>query len=369
MVSHRRARQLVLLAALLPGCWIEREPPPVYPGAGARPPQEQPPPVPASATVLEGDTSLDPGALAAGVSAVNGSLSGCFAQAGQVELTVRLDGDGHPQEVQGASSDPACLMQAMRQAPLPRPNQPTVFRTVLWVNGGASSSSPASNDPAAAAAGARHDVFLVTIASVRLDPTRPDGRPWDEGAGSAPDVFVKLLRNGEEVLRSPTVADSLEPTFDAEAGRSLRLGPADELLVEIYDDDPGTPELITRFQVGAPGQAELERGAWEIGPSPPMQLLTVRLAPPRTLVGTGIRWEKRRGALEVLEVAVDSPAAQAGVVLGDRIVTVEGQRVRGLEVQALEALFRGDPGSSLQIELEHAGQLRPLTLERAVVFY
>lgn len=213
-------------------------------------------------------------------------------------------------------------------------------------------------------------MFLVTIVSTRMDAARPDGRPWDEGRGAPPDVYVRLVRNGEELLRTPTVADTPSPSFDITAGRSLGLGPDDEVVFEVHDDDSPRPsELVTRFRVPAPSARDLERGSWEIGPSPPMQRLSITLGPPRSLVGTGVRWERRRGSVRVLEVAPDSPAARAGVRPGDLVVTVEGQRARTLAVDALEALFRGEVGTRMRLELERDGRTLEVEVERAIVYY
>jgi hypothetical protein len=396
----RSARFLLLLALVggLAGCFIEQPgtQDPNYPTT-PRPDAGRPgAPTTATATVVAGDSTLDPGALAAAVSAVGGELGRCFVGSGQVDLVVTLDTNGRPTAVRGLG-DPPCLLPIVQAATFPRPSVPTEFQVNLWVTASANvptqptpvgappeggvipvstgpdpSPSPSPNPaPAPAPANHRRDVFLVTIASVRVEPSRADGRPWDDGGGaaSAPDLFVKLYRNDVEVIRTDTIPDITSPSFSDARARSLRLGPADVLRFEIWEDDPGAPEVVTRFEVPAPSQEHLAQGTWEIGPSPPMQLLRIALATPRTMIGTGIRWEVRRGALEVLEIALDSPAALAGVVVGDRIHVVDGQRVRGVAAGALEELFRGAAGSRMRLAVEHAGQRRQVDLERATVFY
>ena len=375
---------LVALAAASAGCFIEQPgmTDPAYPGTGQRPNGQNGSPSPATASVLSGDAALDPGGLAAAVTGVAEQLGRCFVGTGQVDLVLSLDTSGTVTEVQGPG-DTACLLPAVQAASYPRPAVPTQFRVSLWVearagatsegSSAAGTSTPMDGGAAGAATPAawRRDVFLITIASIRIDANRPDGRSWDDGAGTsaAPDLYVRLLRNDAEVLRTDTVPDSATPTFSDERARSLRLGAADVVRFEVWDDDPGTPELVTRFEVPAPTPEHLAQGLWEIGPSAPMQLLSLRLAAPRSMIGTGIRWEARSGALQVLEVALDSPAAQAGVVAGDRILTVDGQRVRGVVTSALEELFRGAEGSRMRLEIEHLGQRRTVELARATVFY
>lgn len=403
MTSSARFLLLSLLAGGLGGCFIEQPgtQDPSYPSTPRADGGRAGTPTPATASVVSGDGTLDPGALAAAVSAVSSALGRCFVGSGQVDLVVTLDTSGRATAVRGLG-DPPCLLPIVQTATFPRPTIPTEFQVSLWVtatasapnaptpveggsntggvipvssDGGASAGSPTPpatpTPPPAAPESWRRDVFLVTIASIRVDPSRADGRPWDAGSGaaSAPDLFVKLFRNDVEVLRTDTVPDVTTPSFSDGRARSLRLGPADVLRFEVFDDDPGTPELVTRFEVPAPTQEHLARGTWEIGASPPMQMLRVSLGQPRTMIGTGIRWEARRGALVVLEVALDSPAAIAGIVAGDRIHVVDGQRVRGVAAGALEELFRGAAGSRMRLEVEHAGQRRQVELERATVFY
>lgn len=394
------ARFLLLSALLAPlgssaGCFIEQPgtQDPAYPQASGTGAQRPGAPSTATASVVTGDGTLDPGGLAAAVSSVGGALGQCFVGSGQVDMVVTLDTSGRATAVRGLG-DAACLLPAVQSTVYPRPSVPTEFQVSLWVEARASNGSAAANTPPGGGAPPeggvvnvsagpsehaatpspatwRHDVFLLTVASVRVQPTRADGSPWDDGAGtsSAPDLFVKLFRNDVEVLRTDTVADVASPSFSDTHARSLRLGPADALRFEVYDDDPGTPELVTRFEVPAPNEQHLAQGAWDIGASPPMQLLHMTLAAARSMVGTGIRWEARRGALTVLEIALDSPAAAAGVEPGDRIVRVDGQAVRGVATAALEELFRGQVGTRMRLEIEHRGQRRALELERATIFY
>lgn len=381
----RTSKLVWLTVAVSPvwaGCFIEQPGmnTPAYPSSGNQASgQQNGVPSPATATVVTGDAALDPGALAAAVTGTVGELGRCFVGSGQVDLVVSLDTAGQVSAVEGPG-EAACLLPALRTGPYPRPTVATQFRVSLWIEARAAAGQGVSTaaqqgtqgaTPAGAPGAWRRDVFLVTIGGVRIDPARPDGRAWDEGAGTAPaaDLFVKLVRNDLEVIRTETVPDNATPSFGDARARSLRLGAADVIRFEIWDDDPGAPELVARFEVPPPTPEHLVQGLWEIGPSPPMQLLSIRLGAPRSMIGTGIRWEARGGSLHVLEVALDSPAAQAGVEAGDRIVTVDGQRVRGLATSVLEGMFRGAEGSQMRVEVEHRGQRRTVELARAVVFY
>ncbi|MEM7605840.1 MAG: PDZ domain-containing protein [Myxococcota bacterium] len=58
------------------------------------------------------------------------------------------------------------------------------------------------------------------------------------------------------------------------------------------------------------------------------------------------------------------PAAEAGLVAGDRIVSVNGEPVRNLAYQEVVERLRGRAGSTVRVQVEREGELVPLTLRR-----
>jgi len=87
--------------------------------------------------------------------------------------------------------------------------------------------------------------------------------------------------------------------------------------------------------------------------------------------GVGL-WARRQrdGAVEVTKVRAGSPAAEAGVEAGDRLLSVDGATVEGRPVSEVVALLRGDAedaaaGTSVVVRLERGGHAWDLTLRRA----
>ncbi|MDI9836436.1 S41 family peptidase [Streptomyces sp. KAU_LT] len=87
--------------------------------------------------------------------------------------------------------------------------------------------------------------------------------------------------------------------------------------------------------------------------------------------GVGL-WAGRRrdGAVEVTKVRAGSPAARAGIEVGDRLRSVDGAPVEGRPVSEIVALLRGDAedaaaGTSVVVGLERGGRAWELTLRRA----
>ncbi|WRZ92594.1 S41 family peptidase [Streptomyces sp. NBC_01007] len=87
--------------------------------------------------------------------------------------------------------------------------------------------------------------------------------------------------------------------------------------------------------------------------------------------GVGL-WARRErdGRIEVTRVSVGSPAAAAGIRKGDRLCTVDGEKVDGRPVTEVVSLLRGDAddataGTKVSLGLERGTQSWSRTLRRA----
>lgn len=73
--------------------------------------------------------------------------------------------------------------------------------------------------------------------------------------------------------------------------------------------------------------------------------------------------------LTILDVFEDSPAEQAGVMVGDQILAVNGEAVEGLEPAQTSSRIRGEAGTSLTLTLRRGSSTTPVVkqLTRAMV--
>lgn len=71
----------------------------------------------------------------------------------------------------------------------------------------------------------------------------------------------------------------------------------------------------------------------------------------------------------ISEIFPNSPALSSGLKRGDRIVAVDGQDVSGQSVSDVAALIRGQPGSSVRIQVTRLNSDQPLefTMKRATI--
>jgi carboxyl-terminal processing protease len=88
-----------------------------------------------------------------------------------------------------------------------------------------------------------------------------------------------------------------------------------------------------------------------------------------TYGGLGMQIDSRDGWITVIAPMVDSPALEAGIESGDRIVAVEGVSTFGWSSQKAADVLRGEPGTAANISVERPGVPEPfdLTLTRATI--
>ncbi|MDQ8166024.1 MAG: S41 family peptidase [Gemmatimonadota bacterium] len=96
------------------------------------------------------------------------------------------------------------------------------------------------------------------------------------------------------------------------------------------------------------------------------QLKRLREATTGTYFGVGMSLDLRDGWLVVTHVRVGTPAERAGLVIGDRLVEINGQPMRNWSPAEARAAIRGAAGSRLAVSIERGNTTAriPLKLER-----
>jgi carboxyl-terminal processing protease len=85
--------------------------------------------------------------------------------------------------------------------------------------------------------------------------------------------------------------------------------------------------------------------------------------------GVGLEVVERDGWVTVVGPIPGSPAARAGVRPGDRFVVIDGQDAQDWPVERAVEILRGEPGTSVDVEMGRPGVEEPIpfTLEREVI--
>jgi hypothetical protein len=212
------------------------------------------------------------------------------------------------------------------------------------------------------------DTWQLTVVEAHVRPRKAGDLTWDENGG-LPDVFVRILRDGQAVWESPVVDDSLNPQWNATLPRNFRIPRGTPLRIEVWDRDAVGSDPVGIFDEhglpqgalpGADARIMLEGGSW----------LTLRITNPLPHRGVGIEeYEVRPDALVVARVLAQSPAGRAGIEAGDAIVAIGEQRVSALnDAQAASALsMAANRHTSLTVR-NAAGRESQVDLDRGYVW-
>jgi carboxyl-terminal processing protease len=149
----------------------------------------------------------------------------------------------------------------------------------------------------------------------------------------------RVGRSDPAGLLDSTLADIRERAANDVPEAELRKGAIEGMLSRL--DDPYASYL------GGDGYADLQR------------LLNGRYS------GVGL-WLGRFGqAVSVVSVAPGSPAAEAGIAVGDEITEVAGASVAGRDVGAVVSMMRGEAGTPVRLVVRRGGSTRVVELRRA----
>jgi carboxyl-terminal processing protease len=103
-------------------------------------------------------------------------------------------------------------------------------------------------------------------------------------------------------------------------------------------------------EIGDPHTSFLDRDAWE----------DIRYSTTGNYGGLGIRIDEKRGWITVVSVLPGTPAEQEGLVIGDRIIEVEGESAENWTPDKAVQVLRGPKGSPVNIGIAREGVDRPL---------
>ena len=83
-------------------------------------------------------------------------------------------------------------------------------------------------------------------------------------------------------------------------------------------------------------------------------------------IGIEVTVDRKTNRLTVMSPLVDSPAYQAGVLAGDKIMAINGQSTDGFSLEDAVKLLRGPVGEKVRLQVLHEGDRKPVeyTIER-----
>lgn len=212
------------------------------------------------------------------------------------------------------------------------------------------------------------DLYTLTIVDAQVTPRKRGDLAWDEGEG-APDPFVRVYRGDLLLFETPPLEDTYTPEWSATLPQNVQITSDAMLRLEVWDRDTIGSDPIGQVRTrGLPQNAVLdaaarlllENGSW----------LTIRVTAPRAHRGVGLaEYEVRPDALVATRVLAHSPAARAGIVVGDAVVAIGDRRVSAMsDGEAASALSMASQRETRLLVRGREGRERTVELDRGFVW-
>ncbi len=206
------------------------------------------------------------------------------------------------------------------------------------------------------------NVYWMTIVSAQVNERNRGNSNWDEGGGP-PDPFVRVYRDDVLVFESSTQDNTITPTWNEALPRNIEIPPNAGFRLEVWDRDAVGADPIGIYRGhGRPANAlpGVDARILLEGES----YLTIHLDEPHAHRGIGITsFEVRGSELVIVSLEPHSPAGRAGLVAGDRIVSIGGRTVGDLGSQGATGALSMAAERHQVLSVISANQSRPHDVE------
>jgi len=211
------------------------------------------------------------------------------------------------------------------------------------------------------------DLLYIDFVSAEIPPRTRDGRPWDSLGGSLPDPFAKLIVDDREIIKTPVQSDTLKPTWPDQKRANYWVSRNAEVRLEVWDSNPlnNHPICIKRLrdfhdQAGPiPFEIDCDSGAH----------VRMRVEPAHGRWGLGFNYELSTDGASVSHIFPESPAARAGMKVGDDIVEIQGKRLDKMEEGEAQSLVNANAQVGVDLLLRGKdGAEHRVTIKEGVVY-
>jgi hypothetical protein len=211
------------------------------------------------------------------------------------------------------------------------------------------------------------NMWQLQLLSAEIPDEKRGGLSWDDERG-APDVYFVLLAKDQPIWKSAVVENSRSPTrFDPEWAVNLTFDRKARLGLQLWDEDSVGADPIGVYNGRALGEAALDAPILvklDSGAS-----VTLRVTQPKPMLGTGIsEYEIRPGALYVIEVLPNSPAARGGLERGDRITAIGGKSIKSLGNEGAASALSMAAQNETELTVERNKSQRVVKLDKGFVW-
>ncbi len=196
------------------------------------------------------------------------------------------------------------------------------------------------------------------------------------GGATAPAAASTALtppQKGEEPTSGPPHEEAREHAMPAEkfeAGARAFAMARETLLKNYYAEGITEDDLYRAATAGMLEKIEPRMAEWN-------KLITARehsemkndLKGEVVGIGVQIKFDSQSGYTDVLSTIAGSPSERAGLLAGDKIVTVNGKLYKGMRTEDVVADIRGKAGEPVSLSVLRADKLLPFRVVREKVAY
>jgi hypothetical protein len=212
------------------------------------------------------------------------------------------------------------------------------------------------------------DLLFVKFAGAVIPTRTRDGRNWDSVGGSLPDAFAKLFVDGKVILETPVQSNTLTPTWPDQRKANYQIRTGASVKVELWDSNPINNHPICLADVSSLHAEAASEGALQITCSSGAEVsLIVDPAHPR--LGVGLFYELRRDEVVVTRVLRESPAARAGLAVGDQLLKIQGKAVASMVDGEAQSLINANAAIGVNVVVRKPDRSeREITLKEGAMY-
>jgi membrane-associated protease RseP (regulator of RpoE activity) len=223
--------------------------------------------------------------------------------------------------------------------------------------------APASAEPQDAPSG----LWSIRLVDATLPESKGVGLPWDSD-GTGPDPFLRLLIDERVVWESPVQQNTRHPQWNVTLPRNIYVPSRANFRIELWDEDTASSDPAGSVSATGLPETTLPDALAHLTLDN-YGTVTVVISSPRASRGLGVEFEQHSDAFVVLGVERFSPAARAGVLVGERVVAIGPTRVDSLpQARAMSELsLSPSRGANLTVVDAH-GKEREVDLDRGYLW-
>lgn len=153
------------------------------------------------------------------------------------------------------------------------------------------------------------------------------------------------------------------PEVEFKDGRKMFENVKEMLLRDYFDSSVTEDDL---YRAATQGMLDnLDRGKWNKLYSPSEYAsLKSELSGEIVGVGLAIKVDEESGITDVLGVITGAPAEKAGVLIGDKILAIDGRTLKAKSLQDVVNVLRGKAGTQVKLTVLRGDEVRTIKLQR-----